>query len=189
MLAVAVGGVLVYLLARVHHCTQSVSVGFVAFYFLYPIVHYGTINDFHADPLAVPSILGALYAFDTRRWRVLAACLLLILLTKEQMVLVVFGLGVYWFAIRNAPRVGQLAIGAAALYAVAVLLPWYLATANEFAHSYSGYFSQVLQASRDHRGRHSASAIALCASCRCFRSRFASKTCYGPCCRPDSSFC
>jgi uncharacterized membrane protein len=144
--AVAIGGLLVYQIARVHKCTQPVAVGFVVFYFLYPIVHYATINDFHADPLAVPTILGALYAFDTRRPRLLAVCLLLILLTKEQMVLVVFGLGVYWWAFRGARRIGQSAIGAAILYALAVLLPWYLLTRNEVNQNYGTYFGQVIQA-------------------------------------------
>src|SRR6185312_10530353 len=61
VLAVAIGGILVYRIARLHQCTQPVSFGCVAFYFLYPIVHYATINDFHTDPLAIPTILGALY--------------------------------------------------------------------------------------------------------------------------------
>ncbi|HXT34827.1 MAG TPA: DUF2079 domain-containing protein [Chloroflexota bacterium] len=146
VLAVASGGILVYLIARLYKCAQLAAVSLVAFYFLYPVVHYATINDFHTDPLAVPTILGALYAFDTRRWRMLAVCLLLTLTIKEQMVLVVFGLGVYWWAFRGAPRIGQLAIGAAVLYALAVLLPWYLLTKNEFSHDYGGYFGQVVQA-------------------------------------------
>ncbi|MGH2386876.1 MAG: DUF2079 domain-containing protein [Chloroflexota bacterium] len=146
ILAVALGGVLVYQIARVHKCTQFVAVAFAVFYFLYPIIHYATINDFHTDPLAVPTILGALYAFDTRQRRLLAVCLLLTLLTKEQMVLIVFGLGVYWWAFRGARRVGQLAMGAAVLYTLAVLLPWYLITRNEVNQDYGTYFGQVAQA-------------------------------------------
>jgi uncharacterized membrane protein len=146
VLAVAIGGVLVYRISRQHRCTQLTAVALVSFYFLYPIMHYATINDFHTDSLAVPFILGALHAFDTRRWWPVAVCLLLTLLIKEQMVLVMFGLGVYWWIFRAAPRVGQLAIAAAVLYTVAVLLPWYLATANEFGHDYAGYFGQMVQA-------------------------------------------
>jgi uncharacterized membrane protein len=146
ILAIAAGSVLVYGLCRLHGGEQRVAVALVAAYFLYPIVQYATINDFHPDPLAVPALLGALYAFDTRRWHWLALCLTLVLLTKEQMPVLVLGLGVYWWRWRGAPRVGLFTIAAALVYALAVLLPWFFATAGEFTRDYTGYFSELHRA-------------------------------------------
>ncbi|HWE63773.1 MAG TPA: DUF2079 domain-containing protein [Chloroflexota bacterium] len=149
-LALASGGPLTYYLARLHGHGQRVALGLATLYLVFPLVHYANIWDFHPDPFAVPALFGALIAFDTRRWRLLALCLVVILLTKEQMVLFVFGLGAYWWLARGARRVGLLAIGAALLYGLAVLLPWMLLTASQFSHDYSSYFSDVQQATAGH---------------------------------------
>lgn len=142
-LALASGGPLTYLLARVHGHTQRTAVGLGAFYLVFPLVHYANIWDFHPDPFAVPALFGALLAFDLRRWRLLALCILVMLLTKEQMVLFVVGLGAYWWLRRGERRIGMAVIGAAVLYALVVLVPWYLATASQFNRDYGSYFSDV----------------------------------------------
>lgn len=144
-LALASGGPLVYAMARVHGHTQRVALGLAALYLLFPLVHYANLWDFHPDPLAVPALLGALLAFDLRRWRLLALCLAIILLTKEQMPLFVLGLGVYWWRWRGERRVGLAAIWAALGYCLLVLLPWVLLTANQFGHDYATYFSDARQ--------------------------------------------
>jgi uncharacterized membrane protein len=147
-LALASGGPLTYAVARVHGHTQRVALGLATFYLVFPLVHYANIWDFHPDPFSVPALFGALLAFDLRRWRLLALCIAIILLTKEQMVLFALGLGVYWWRCRGDRRVGQMVIGAAILYAVCVLLPWLLLTAGQFSHDYGSYFSDVQQAAQ-----------------------------------------
>jgi uncharacterized membrane protein len=151
-LALASGGPLVYAMARVHGHGQRVALGLAAFYLVFPLVHYANLWDFHPDPFAVPALLGALLAFDLRRWRLLALCLAVILLTKEQMPLFVLGLGVYWWRWRGERRAGMLAVGAALLYGLLVLLPWYLLTSSQFGHDYNNYFSDALQAIQNSRG-------------------------------------
>jgi uncharacterized membrane protein len=145
-LVLALGGLLVYHVARMQGRSQPVAVGLVVFYLVYPIVHYANIADFHCDPLAVPTILGALWAFDTRRWGWLALCVALTLLVKEELVVIVLGLGLYWALCRGERRVGMLTVAAAILYSVAVLLPWFLATKSQVLHDYQGYFGNVLHA-------------------------------------------
>jgi hypothetical protein len=142
-LALASGGPLTYMLARIHDHPQRVGVGLAAFYFVFPLVHYANIWDFHPDPFAVPALFGALIAFDLRRRHLLAVSLLVILLTKEQMGLFVVGLGAYWWFARGERRIGQRVIGAAVLYGLIVLLPWLLLTSSQFSHDYGSYFSDA----------------------------------------------
>jgi hypothetical protein len=142
-LALASGGPLTFLLARVHGHNQRTAVGLGAFYLVFPLVHYANIWDFHPDPFAVPALFGALLAFDLRRWPLLTICVLVMLLAKEQMVLFVVGLGAYWWLARGERRIGLAVIGCAALYALLVLVPWYLATASQFNRDYGSYFSDV----------------------------------------------
>jgi uncharacterized membrane protein len=141
--ALASGGPLTYLLSRIHGHPRRVGVGLAVFYFVFPLVHYANIWDFHPDPFAVPALFGALIAFDLRRWKLLAVSLAIVLLTKEQMGLFVVGLGAYWWLARGERRVGQLAIGAALLYGLVVLLPWLLLTSSQFSHDYGSYFSEA----------------------------------------------
>ncbi|HVC82643.1 MAG TPA: DUF2079 domain-containing protein [Chloroflexota bacterium] len=149
-LALASGGPLTYLLARIHGHRQSTSVGLAGLYLVFPLVHYANIWDFHPDPFAVPALFGALIAFDLRRWKLLAGCLVVVLLTKEQMGLFVVGLGAYWWFWRGERKVGQLVIGAALLYGLVVLLPWMLATSGQFSRDYGSYFSDAGSAAHAH---------------------------------------
>lgn len=151
-LAIASGGPLVYALARLHGHRALVAVALVAFYFAIPHTQYANLHQFHPDPLAVPALFGALLAFDLRRWRPLAVCVFFTLIVKEQMVLFVAGLGLYWWLGRGERRIGLLTIGAAALYALAVLLPWYLATASQYASDYSSFFGDMQRAVSGHAG-------------------------------------
>ncbi len=151
-LALASGGPLTYLMARMHGHTQRLALGLATFYLVFPLVHYANIWDFHPDPFAVPALFGALMAFDARRWKLLALCLAIILLTKEQMVLFVFGLGVYWWHFRGNRVVGQRAMAASILYGLLVLVPWLVLTANQFSHDYGSYFSTIQQAAQGKSG-------------------------------------
>jgi uncharacterized membrane protein len=151
-LALASGGPLISVIARVHGHTQRTALGLAALYLIFPLVHYANLWDFHPDPFAVPALLGALLAFDLRRWKLLALCVAVILLTKEQMPLFVLGLGIYWWRWRGEPRLGLLTIGAALLYGLVVLLPWYLLTASQFGHDYGSYFSDWNQATHGSGG-------------------------------------
>lgn len=145
-LALASGGPLTYVMARLHGHVQRTALALAALYLVFPLVHYANIWDFHPDPFAVPLLFGALLAFDLRRLPLLALSVGLLLLTKEQMVLFVVGLGGYWWLARGARRVGLLTIAAAALYTFAVLVPWYLLTRSQFTHDYGSYFGDLQQA-------------------------------------------
>src|SRR5207244_1175798 len=66
----------------------------VAAYGLYPALNNVNLSDFHPEVVAVPALLGAMYFGLTRRWLPYAACVGVVLLTKEDMTLVVASLGV-----------------------------------------------------------------------------------------------
>ena len=145
-LALSAGGPLSYCLARAHGHAQATALALATFYLLFPSIHYANIHEWHPDPFAVASLLGAFLAFERRRLRLLAACVALTLVAKEQMVLFVLGQGGYWWLVRRERRLGQAVIGAGLLYGLAVLLPWYLLTRGQYDQDYAGFFGQVQRA-------------------------------------------
>jgi uncharacterized membrane protein len=139
-LALAAGGPLVYALARVNRLSSGVALLMTLFYFLAPHLEYANLHEFHTDPFGVPILLGALLAFDCRRWRSLAICIALALITKETVVLFVLGLGGYWWFARRNRMVGRTTLLATILYAGLVMLPWFLSTQVWLTHDYTKYY-------------------------------------------------
>jgi uncharacterized membrane protein len=142
-LALAAGGPLIYALARVNRLPSGIALLMTLFYFLAPHLEYANLHQFHTDPLGVPILLAALLAFDCRRWRTLAVCVGLALVTKETVVLFVCGLGVYWWLARGNRVVGRATILATIIYAGLVMLPWFLSTQVWLTHDYTKYYGDA----------------------------------------------
>lgn len=164
-LALGAGGPLVYRLARVHGHGQAAAATLALFYFLFPHVHYAGLHEFHPDPFAVPLLLGALLAFDLRRWGWVGVLVALTLLVKEQMAVYVFGMGCYWWLFRGERAAGQLTAAAAVLYTLGVLIPWYLLTSSQYAHDYGAFFGG-LQRAASSAGAHAGAVDRLQAIAR-----------------------
>ena len=124
--AVALGAIPVYLLARKHLGSERGGLLFGAVYLLYPPTQWLVVDDFHPVALATPLLLAAIWFLDENRLAPFAACACAACLTKEQIGLVVAMLGV-WFAVAHGRRLAGSTIAVAgttiSVLATAVVVP------------------------------------------------------------------
>ncbi len=124
--AVALGAVPVYLLARKHLGSTRAGLVFAAVYLLYPPTQWLVVDDFHPVALATPLLLAAIWFLDEERLVAFAVCAGAACLTKEQIGLVVAMLGL-WFAVSRGRRLAGGVVVAAgtaiAVLATAVVVP------------------------------------------------------------------
>jgi uncharacterized membrane protein len=131
--AVALGALPVFWLARAHLESGRAAAALAATYLLYPPVQWLTVSDFHPVALACPLLLLAWWFLDQRRLLPFALCAALALTAKEHVGLTVAAMGL-WYALRyRAPRVGlavAVAAGGLALVAALVVVPHYAAAGS-----------------------------------------------------------
>src|SRR5215218_276435 len=119
--ALALGALPVYWLARKHLVSERLAMLFGVAYLVYPPVEWLALDEFHPVALACPLLLYAVWYLDEARLPAAIPFLALAALTKEEVPLVVAGLGV-WFAIARGRRVA----GAAITVAGTALTAFYL---------------------------------------------------------------
>lgn len=117
--ALALGAIPVYALARRRLDSAPLALAFGVAYLLYPALEWSNSFEFHPDTLATPCLLGAFYCLSQRRWRPYTVLLVLAALTKETVGLTVIALGLY--ALRTDRCAGWLTVGGG-LLALAVSL-------------------------------------------------------------------
>ena len=126
--AIALGAVPVYLLARKHLGSERAGAGFALAYLLYPPTQWLALNEFHAVALATPLLLAAFWFLDENRLLPFALVAGAACLTKEHVGLAVAALGV-WYALARGRRRAGLAIAATgtavAALAIGVIVPHY----------------------------------------------------------------
>ena len=124
--AVAVGALPAFWLARKHLGSDRAALGFALAYLIYPPTQWLTLNEFHPVALACPLLLFAIWFLDEGRLLPFAACALVAATTKEEIALVVAGLGI-WYALAHGRRRTGAAVAAAgvaaALIAIEVVIP------------------------------------------------------------------
>jgi uncharacterized membrane protein len=124
--AVAFGAMPVFWLARKHLGSDRVALGFALAYLIYPPTQWLTLNEFHPVALACPLLLYAIWFLDEGRLLPFAACALVAATTKEEIALVVAGLGI-WYALAHGRRWTGATVAAAgvaaALIAIEVVIP------------------------------------------------------------------
>ena len=139
--AIALGALPVYWLARKHLDSERAGIGFALAYLLYPPTQWLTLNEFHPVALACPLLLFAVWFLDEGRFVPFAIFGLLATTTKEEIGFVVAGLGLWWAFARGRRLEGAvvLAAGAAiALVAIEVVIPHFnRAGASSFFARYS----------------------------------------------------
>jgi uncharacterized membrane protein len=132
-IAVAVGALPVFWLARKHLGSEHAGLGFALVYLLYPATQWLTLNEFHPVALACPLLLFAFWYLDQDRLVPFGAFAALAMTTKEEIGLVVAGVGIWYATGRRRPRAGG-AIAAAgvlvSVLAIAVVIPHYNAGAE-----------------------------------------------------------
>lgn len=126
--AVALGAVPVFLLARKHLGSDRAGLGFALVYLLYPPTQWLVVDDFHPVAIATPLLLAAIWFLDENRLVPFAITAAAACLTKEQVGLVVAMLGV-WHAVAHGRRRAGTVIAAAgvlvAVAAAAIIVPRY----------------------------------------------------------------
>jgi uncharacterized membrane protein len=142
-LAVGLGAVPVFLLARKHLGSASAGLGFAIAYLLYPATGWLTLNEFHPVALATPLLLFAFWYLDQDRLLPFALFAIAASLCKEEIALVAAGFGI-WYAIARRRWIAGgaiAAVGAAwSAIAIAVLIPHYNAGAES---AFYGRYSEV----------------------------------------------
>jgi uncharacterized membrane protein len=125
-IAVALGALPVFWLARKHLRSDRAGLGFALAYLVYPPTQWLTLNEFHAVALACPLLLFAIWYLDEGRLLPFTACAVVAATTKEEIALVVAGLGI-WYALAHGKRLTGAAVAAAgvaaALVAIEVVIP------------------------------------------------------------------
>jgi uncharacterized membrane protein len=125
-LVVALGALPLFWLARKHTASERAALGFALAYLLYPATEWMTLNEFHPVALACPLLLFAIWYLDENRLLPFALFALLASLTREEIPLVVAGLGI-WYAIGRRRWLAGGAIAAAGLavtvIAVQIVIP------------------------------------------------------------------
>jgi uncharacterized membrane protein len=131
--AVAVGALPVFWLARKHLGSDRAALGFALAYLIYPPTQWLTLNEFHPVALACPLLLYAIWFLDESRLLPFAACALVAATTKEEIALVVAGLGI-WYALAHGRRWTGAAVAAAGvgatLIAIEVVIPHFNRAGN-----------------------------------------------------------
>jgi uncharacterized membrane protein len=89
-------------------------------FFVHPMVHDANVYDFKIVTLATAALVWSIWAFDSGRNRLGCALAAIVILSQEDHVLLVIGLGLY-LMLTQRRRLGALVAGAAALY-LAVML-------------------------------------------------------------------
>ena len=131
-IVVALGALPVFWLARKHLGSERAGLGFAIVYLLYPATQWLTLNEFHPVALACPFLLFAFWYLDEDRLVPFAVFAVLAMTTKEEIGLVVAGIGI-WYAIRRRWRPGAAIAGVGVLVsalAITVVIPHYNAGAE-----------------------------------------------------------
>jgi uncharacterized membrane protein len=137
--AMALGALPVFWLAQKHLASERAALGFALTYLLYPATEWLTLNEFHPVALACPLLLFAIWYLDEDRLLPFAAFATLAALTKEEIPLVVAGLGV-WYALTRRRWFAGSAIAAlgvaAAIAAVQLVIPHFHGAESHFYGRY-----------------------------------------------------
>jgi uncharacterized membrane protein len=126
--AVSLGALPVFWLARKHLGSERQAALFALAYLLYPAVQWLALDEFHAVALACPLLLYAVWYLDEGRLAAALPFLGLAVLTKEEVPLAVAGLGI-WFALARGRRLAGVAIAVAgvalSVFYLAVVMPYF----------------------------------------------------------------
>lgn len=131
--AVAVGALPVFRLARKHLGSERSGLAFALVYLLYPATEWLTLNEFHPVALACPFLLFAFWYLDEDRLVPFSVFAVLAMTTKEEVGLVVAGMGAWYAISRRRWWTGGLVAGAGATVsaiAIAVVIPHFNAGAG-----------------------------------------------------------
>ncbi len=130
--ALGLSAVPVFLIAREKLCNELLASAIAVAFLAHPALASTAFEQFHPDSFEVPLLLFALWFMIRARWRPFLACVVALLLVKEDVGALTLALGIY-VAVRHSRRVGLLTVGLSLAYmglAVGVLKPHWGVTGN-----------------------------------------------------------
>jgi uncharacterized membrane protein len=140
--ALALGGVAVFGLARARLGDERPAAAFALLYLANPSLHGINVRDFHAAALAIPLLLAALWAVEAGRPWLALLPVALTLLCREDATLPVFGLGI-WMAVAHRRWLLGPAIAAAALALLAVDVRYIIPAYRGEPYSHLGRYAHL----------------------------------------------
>jgi uncharacterized membrane protein len=117
----ATGALPVFWLARKHIGSERAALGLSLVYLIYPPLQWLALDEFHPGALACPLLLFAFWYLDEDRLVLFGVFALLACLTREEMPLIVAGMGI-WYALRRKNWVFGLGVAAAGIALTAVIV-------------------------------------------------------------------
>jgi uncharacterized membrane protein len=127
-LSLAAGGLVVFAFARRHLSDERVAASLAVLYLANPSLHGINLRDIHVQAFAIPLLLAAALAWDTRHWTWCAVALVLVAACREDAALVVIGFAI-WLALARGRWMVAGAVAAAAgallVFDTRVLIPSY----------------------------------------------------------------
>jgi uncharacterized membrane protein len=158
-IALALGALPVFWLARKHLGDEKTALKLAAAYLLYPAVGWSSLNDFHPVAFAIPLLLFAIWFLDEDRLLAFAVVAVLAASSKEEIPLVIAGLGV-WYGVRSrriVPASAIVSLGVAwTAVAIWVVVPHFRGAASPYFANYEeigGSLSGSLTMLAEHPGR------------------------------------
>jgi uncharacterized membrane protein len=116
---VALGALPLYWLADKYTGSERAALGFALAYLLFPATDWMTLNEFHPVALACPLLLFAIWYLDEDRLLPFGLFAALAALTREEIPLVIAGLGI-WYAISRRRWIAGGTIAAVGIAATAI---------------------------------------------------------------------
>ena len=104
--AVALGALPVFWLARKHLRSETAALGFALAYLLYPPIQWATLSEFHPVVLSCPLLLYAIWFLDEERLAMFAVFAVLAALGKEEIGLVIAAAGIWYGVSHQRLRAG-----------------------------------------------------------------------------------
>ncbi|MBE9034102.1 DUF2079 domain-containing protein [aff. Roholtiella sp. LEGE 12411] len=132
-LALALGAWPIWGLARQAGLKQEQSIGLAVAYLMYPVVLISNLFDFHPEVLAVPALLGAVWAARLGKIVWFGLAIILALSCKSVLSLTVFAMGIWLFFFEKRRLYGAIALFAGVswyLIATQVIIPFFSANAT-----------------------------------------------------------
>ena len=142
VVVVGMGALAVFLLARKMLKSDMAGLLFAASYLLFYPIQRAVLFDFHSVVLATSFILFLIYFIESKRYVFASICLILALLTKENVGLVTFMLGAYYVFVRKERRFSPYMMAASVIAFVAtvfMIIPYFRQNSH-FALKYYGEF-------------------------------------------------
>ena len=127
LLSWTAGGYVLYLIAK-EHLGAAAGTIFLLLFFFYPANIFGMIYEFDFEALAVVFLVLMYYGFVKERWALFLISSCIVILTKENLPLIVFAFGIYGFFVKKDKLKWGLVpafLGAASfLFLTQVFVPW-----------------------------------------------------------------